>query len=115
MMFKETLNQILSGVRGAEAAFILNAEGVQLASTEAGLSDEASKEYATIFHQLLGIREDANLGEPEDFVLESLDNLVVVRLLSPRYTLAVRLSPEIEVHKARFEIRARLFELAKAL
>ncbi|MBU0550962.1 roadblock/LC7 domain-containing protein [Myxococcota bacterium] len=114
-MFKETLNQLIDTVRGAEAAFILNAEGTQLASTEVGLSDEASKEYATIFNQLISIKDDAGLGEAEDFLLESLDNLVIVHPLSDRYCLALRLSPEGCVHRARFHIRAARPSLTQAL
>ena len=108
-MFESALKRLIDAVEGASGAALLATEGWIIEALDAQGrkldADEVLSEYAGVFEQLATLDEVLNLGQIDQFEVQTDHHLVSVRVLTPHYLLAVRAPKDAIPGKVAFQLR----------
>lgn len=122
MGFRETLENICRQVDGAVAASVMGFDGIAVETHEAAPPDpggvnvgSALIEYSNIFGQIRSAAEHLQAGEASEVTIRTEKLAAVARVVSPDYFVAVALSPNGNLGKARYALRIGAGRIAAEL
>ena len=117
-MFESSLARLVSQA-GAQGAAVVSLDGLTVDGVDAGghsmPPEEATREYASVFKQLVGVAEAMEVGTISDFTLEGADEVFVVRMLSAQYFAILRLPNAVPPGKGRFYLRVVAPDIVREL
>ena len=108
-MFAETLKKVVDNVEGGIAAVIMGLDGIPV-ETYVKLSDRVdvntvAMEFSFILSQVRKAGESLAVGSLEELSVKAQRLLLVCRMISPQYFVAIAMAPEGNFGKARFLAR----------
>jgi predicted regulator of Ras-like GTPase activity (Roadblock/LC7/MglB family) len=108
-VFTEILKKIVDNVDGGVAAIIMGLDGIPV-DQYARTSDRVDittvgMEFSFILSQVRKAAESLEVGTFEELTIKAERLLLVVRMLTPQYFVAIALSSEGNFGKARFLMR----------
>ena len=107
-MFAETLKKVVDNVDGALAAVIMGLDGIPVDSyvrndridvTTVGM------EFSFIIGQIRKAGDSLQVGSLEELSIKAQRLVLVCRMVSPQYFVAIAMAPEGNFGKARFLAR----------
>ena len=117
-MFESSLSRVVSQV-GALGAAVISLDGLTLDAVDAQgrlvPAEEASREYASVFKQLVEVADSMEVGAITDFTVEGQDDTVLVRMLSPQYFAVLRVPGTVPPGRGRFYLRVVSPDLVREL
>ncbi len=118
-MFAETLKKVVDNVDGGIAAVIMGLDGIPV-ETYVRLQDRVdvntvAMEFSFILGQVRKAGDSLAVGSLEEMVVKAQRLLLVCRMISPQYFIAIAISPEGNFGKARFLARLATPTLVAAL
>lgn len=108
-MFAETLKKVVDNVDGGLAAVIMGLDGIPV-ETYVRQNDRVdvttiAMEFSFILGQVRKAGDSLQVGSLEELVVKAQRLMLVCRMISPNYFIAVALAPEGNFGKARFLAR----------
>ncbi len=108
-MFAETLKKVVDNVDGGLAAVIMGLDGIPV-ETYVRQNDRVdvttiAMEFSFILGQVRKAGDSLQVGALEELVVKAQRLMLVCRMISPNYFIAVALAPEGNFGKARFLAR----------
>ncbi len=118
-MFAETLKKLVDGVDGGIAAVIMGLDGIPV-ETYVRQSDKVdvttvAMEFSFILTQVRKAGDSLAVGNLEELSVKAQRLLLVCRMISPQYFVAIAIAPEGNFGKARFLARLAQPSLVAAL
>ncbi|MFN3201585.1 MAG: roadblock/LC7 domain-containing protein [Bradymonadia bacterium] len=117
MVLIPTLSKIAQQVEHTLSVAVFNLDGLTIEAVDgAGHRTPADPEaYANILEQLMGATDALGIGALEELTVDGDQGTTLVRRLSNRYLVALRVGPEAIVGKARLALRVAAPDLARVL
>ena len=108
-MFAETLKKVVDNVDGGIAAVIMGLDGIPV-ETYVRLQDRVdvntvAMEFSFILTQVRKAGDSLAVGSLEELVVKAQRLLLICRMISPQYFIAIAIAPEGNFGKARFLAR----------
>jgi predicted regulator of Ras-like GTPase activity (Roadblock/LC7/MglB family) len=108
-LFAETLKKVVDNVDGGIAAVIMGLDGIPV-ETYVRQSDRVdvntvAMEFSFILTQVRKAGESLAVGGLEELSVKAQQLLLVCRMISPQYFVAIAIAPEGNLGKARFLAR----------
>ena len=108
-MFAETLKKLVDNVDGGIAAVIMGLDGIPV-ETYVRQQDKVdvttvAMEFSFILGQVRKAGESLAVGSLEELSVKAQRLLLVCRMISPQYFVAIAIAPEGNFGKARFLAR----------
>jgi predicted regulator of Ras-like GTPase activity (Roadblock/LC7/MglB family) len=108
-LFAETLRKVVDNVDGALAAVIMGLDGIPV-ETYVRQSDKVDvttvgMEFSFILTQVRKAGDSLQVGGLEELSVKAQRLLLVCRMLSPQYFIAIAMAPEGNFGKARYLAR----------
>lgn len=108
-MFAETLKKLVDHVDGGIAAVIMGLDGIPV-ETYVRQSDKVdvttvAMEFSFILGQVRKAGDSLAVGNLEELSVKAQRLLLVCRMISPQYFVAIAIAPEGNFGKARFLAR----------
>jgi len=118
-LFAETLKKVVDNVDGGIAAVIMGLDGIPV-ETYVRQSDRVdvntvAMEFSFILTQVRKAGDSLAVGSLEEMVVKAQRLLLVCRMISPQYFIAIAIAPEGNFGKARFLARLATPTLVAAL
>ena len=118
-MFAETLKRVVDNVDGGIAAVIMGLDGIPVESY-VRLGDRidvntVAMEFSFILTQVRKAGDSLQVGSLEELSVKAQRLMLVCRMLSPQYFVAIAMAPEGNFGKARYLARVSAPTLAAAL
>ena len=118
-MFAETLKKVVDNVDGGIAAVIMGLDGIPVESY-VKLSDRVdvntvAMEFSFIIGQVRKAGDSLAVGSLQELSVKAERLMLVCRMLSPQYFVAIAMAPEGNFGKARFLARMATPALVAAL
>ena len=107
-MFAETLRKVVDNVDGGIAAVIMGLDGIpvdQYVRQNSVDVNTVAMEFSFILAQIKKAGDSLQVGGLEELTVKAQRLLLVCRMLSPQYFVAVAMAPEGNFGKARFLAR----------
>lgn len=108
-MFAETLRKVVDNVDGGIAAVVMGLDGIPVESyvrqQNAGDVNTIAMEFSFILGQVRKAGDSLQVGGLEELAVRAQRLVLVCRMISPTYFVAVVLSPEGNFGKARYLTR----------
>ena len=107
-MFAETLRKVVDNVDGALAAVIMGLDGIPVDSYVRSTSvdvNTVAMEFSFILGQVRKAGDSLQVGGLEELSVKAQRLLLVCRMVSPTYFVAIALTPEGNFGKARYLAR----------
>lgn len=108
-MFAETLRKVVDNVDGGLAAVIMGLDGIPV-DTYVRVNDKVdvttvAMEFSFILTQVRKAGESLQVGGLEELTVKAQRLILVCRMISPQYFVAVAMAPEGNFGKARYLAR----------
>lgn len=108
-MFAETLKKVVDNIEGGIAAVIMGLDGIAVDSY-VKLDDRVdvntvAMEFSFILSQVRKAGDSLAVGNLEELSVKAQRLLLVCRMLSPQYFIAIVMAPEGNFGKARYLAR----------
>ena len=108
-MFAETLKKVVDNVDGGLAAIVMGLDGIPV-DTYTRVADRVdittvAMEFSFILGQAVKASTTLKLGGLEEFSVKAERLILVTRMLSPQYFIAVAMAPEGNFGKCRYLMR----------
>jgi predicted regulator of Ras-like GTPase activity (Roadblock/LC7/MglB family) len=108
-MFAETLKKVVDNVDGGIAAVVMGLDGIPV-DTYVRQNDKVDvntvgMEFSFILTQVRKAGESLQVGGLEELSVKAQRLVLVCRMLSPQYFVAIAMAPEGNFGKARFLAR----------
>ena len=108
-MFAETLKKVVDNVEGGIAAVIMGLDGISV-DTYIKLADRVdvntvAMEFSFILGQVRKAGDSLAVGNLEELSVKAQRLLLVCRMISPQYFIAIVMAPEGNFGKARYLAR----------
>jgi len=108
-MFAETLKKVVDNVDGGIAAVVMGLDGIPV-DTYVRQNDKVdvntvAMEFSFILTQVRKAGESLQVGNLEELSVKAQRLVLVCRMLSPQYFVAIAMAPEGNFGKARFLAR----------
>ena len=118
-MFAELLKKVVDNVDGGIAAVIMGLDGIPV-ETYSRLSDRidvntVGMEFSFILGQIRKAGESLQVGGLEELSVKAQRLLLVCRMLSPQYFVAIAMAPEGNFGKCRYLMRLATPQLVAQL
>jgi predicted regulator of Ras-like GTPase activity (Roadblock/LC7/MglB family) len=118
-LFAETLKKVIDNVDGGIGGVIMGLDGIPV-ETYVRQPDRldittVGMEFSFILAQVRKAAESLQVGTCEEMSVKAERLFLVVRMLDPRYFIAVALAPEGNFGKARFLMRLAAPRLVEQL
>jgi predicted regulator of Ras-like GTPase activity (Roadblock/LC7/MglB family) len=107
-LFAETLRKVVDNVDGGIAAVIMGLDGIpvdQYVRQNTLDVNTVAMEFSFILAQIRKAGDSLQVGGLEELTVKAQRLLLVCRMLSPQYFVAVAMAPEGNFGKARFLAR----------
>ena len=108
-MFAETLRKVVDNVDGGIAAVIMGLDGIPVDSyvrqSDRLDVNTVAMEFSFILTQIKKAGESLQVGGLEELVVRAQRLVLICRMISPQYFVAVAIAPEGNFGKARFLAR----------
>lgn len=120
MSFQERLAHVVEGVEGGLSCVLMSRDGLMLGSyempTHASVDSETlGIEYSGIFNQVYDVADRSHTGSPRELVVQSEGVTAIFRFLTDEYFVYLTLTPDGNIGKGRFLLRAASADLRAAL
>jgi predicted regulator of Ras-like GTPase activity (Roadblock/LC7/MglB family) len=108
-LFAETLKKVVDNVEGGIAAVIMGLDGISV-DTYIKLADRVdvntvAMEFSFILSQVRKAGDSLAVGNLEELSVKAQRLLLVCRMISPQYFIAIVMAPEGNFGKARYLAR----------
>jgi len=108
-LFAETLRKVVDNVDGGLAAVIMGLDGIPV-DTYVRVNDKVdvttvAMEFSFILTQVRKAGESLQVGGLEELTVKAQRLILVCRMISPQYFVAVAMAPEGNFGKARYLAR----------
>jgi predicted regulator of Ras-like GTPase activity (Roadblock/LC7/MglB family) len=108
-LFAETLKKVVDNIEGGIAAVIMGLDGISV-DTYIKLADRVdvntvAMEFSFILSQVRKAGDSLAVGNLEELSVKAQRLLLVCRMLSPQYFIAIAMAPEGNFGKARYLAR----------
>ncbi|HET9623329.1 MAG TPA: hypothetical protein VFP84_18270 [Kofleriaceae bacterium] len=108
-MFAETLKKVVDNIEGGIAAVVMGLDGIAV-DTYIKLADRVdvntvAMEFSFILSQVRKAGESLSVGALEELSVKAQRLLLVCRMISPQYFVAIAMAPEGNFGKARYLAR----------
>jgi predicted regulator of Ras-like GTPase activity (Roadblock/LC7/MglB family) len=118
-LFAETLKKVVDNVDGGLAAVIMGLDGIPV-ETYVKQSDRVdittvAMEFSFILGQVRKAGDSLQVGNLEELSVKAQSLVLVCRMITPQYFVAVAVAPEGNVGKARYLARVASPALLAAL
>ena len=118
-MFAETLKKMVDGVDGGIAAVVMGLDGIPV-ETYIKQSDRVdintvAMEFSFILGQVRKAGDSLQVGSLEELSVKAQRLVLICRMISPQYFVAIVISAEGNFGKARYLARMSAPQLASAL
>jgi predicted regulator of Ras-like GTPase activity (Roadblock/LC7/MglB family) len=118
-LFAETLRKVVDNVDGGIAAVIMGLDGIPV-DTYSRVNDKVdvntvAMEFSFILTQVRKAGESLQVGGLEELTVKAQRLILVCRMISPQYFVAVAMAPEGNFGKARYLARLATPALVAAL
>ncbi len=118
-MFAETLKKVVDNIDGGIAAVVMGLDGIPV-ETYVRQNDRVDvntvgMEFSFILGQVRKAGDSLQVGGLEELAVKAQRLVLVCRMLSPQYFVAIALAPEGNFGKARYLARMAQPSLAAAL
>jgi predicted regulator of Ras-like GTPase activity (Roadblock/LC7/MglB family) len=118
-VFAELLKKVVDNVDGGIAAVIMGLDGIPV-ETYSRLSDRidvttVGMEFSFILGQIRKAGESLQVGGLEELSVKAQRLLLVCRMLSPQYFVAIAMAPEGNFGKCRYLMRLATPQLVAQL
>ena len=108
-MFAETLKKVVDNIDGGIAAVIMGLDGIPVESyvrqTDRVDVNTVAMEFSFILTQVRKAGDSLAVGSLEELSVKAQRLLLVCRMLSPHYFVAIAVAPEGNLGKARYLAR----------
>lgn len=108
-MFAETLKKVVDNVDGGLAAVIMGLDGIPVESyvrqNDHIDMTTVAMEFSFILGQVKKAGDSLQVGSLEELSVKAQRLLLVCRMLSPQYFVAIAMAPEGNFGKARYLVR----------
>jgi predicted regulator of Ras-like GTPase activity (Roadblock/LC7/MglB family) len=118
-LFAETLKKVVDNIEGGIAAVIMGLDGIAV-DTYIKLADRVdvntvAMEFSFILSQVRKAGDSLAVGALEELSVKAQRLLLVCRMISPQYFIAIVMAPEGNFGKARYLARLAQPSLVAAL
>lgn len=118
-MFAQTLKKMVDNVDGGIAAVVMGLDGIPV-ETYVKQSDRVdvntvAMEFSFILGQVRKAGDSLQVGSLEELSIRAQRLVLVCRMISPQYFVAIAVAPEGNFGKARYMARVSAPTLAAAL
>jgi len=118
-LFAETLKKVVDNIDGGIAAVVMGLDGIPV-ETYVRQNDRVDvntvgMEFSFILGQVRKAGDSLQVGGLEELAVKAQRLVLVCRMLSPQYFVAIALAPEGNFGKARYLARMAQPSLAAAL
>ena len=118
-MFAETLKRLVDNVDGGIAAVVMGLDGIPV-ETYVKQGDRVdvntvAMEFSFILTQVRKAGDSLQVGSLEELSVRAQRLVLICRMLSPQYFVAVAVAPEGNLGKARYLARVSAPQLASNL
>jgi predicted regulator of Ras-like GTPase activity (Roadblock/LC7/MglB family) len=108
-LFAETLRKVVDNIEGGIAAVIMGLDGISV-DTYIKLADRVdvntvAMEFSFILSQVRKAGDSLAVGNLEELSVKAQRLLLVCRMISPQYFIAIAMAPEGNFGKARYLAR----------
>jgi predicted regulator of Ras-like GTPase activity (Roadblock/LC7/MglB family) len=108
-LFAETLKKVVDNIEGGIAAVIMGLDGISV-DTYIKLADRVdvntvAMEFSFILSQVRKAGDSLAVGNLEELSVKAQRLLLVCRMISPQYFIAIAMAPEGNFGKARYLAR----------
>ncbi len=108
-MFAETLRKVVDNVDGCIAAVVMGLDGIPVDSyvrqSERVDVTTVGMEFSFILGQVKKAGDSLQVGSLEELVVKAQRLMLICRMISPQYFVAIAMAPEGNLGKARFMTR----------
>lgn len=108
-MFAETLKKVVDNVDGGIAAVIMGLDGIPVETyvrqPDRGDVNTIAMEFSFILGQIRKAGDSLQVGSLQELTVRAERLVLVCRMVSPQYFIAVVISPEGNFGKARYLAR----------
>jgi predicted regulator of Ras-like GTPase activity (Roadblock/LC7/MglB family) len=107
-LFAETLKKVVDNVDGALAAVIMGLDGIPVETyvrNDRVDVTTVAMEFSFIISQVRKAGDSLQVGGLEELTVKAQRLVLVCRMVSPQYFVAVAMAPEANFGKARFMAR----------
>ena len=118
-MFAETLKRVVDNVDGGIAAVVMGLDGIPV-DTYIKQKDRVdvntvAMEFSFILTQVRKAGDSLQVGSLEELSVKAQRLMLICRMISPQYFVAIAMAPEGNFGKARYLARVSAPTLAAAL
>lgn len=118
-MFAETLRKVVDNVDGGIAAVIMGLDGIPVETyvkqTDRVDVNTVAMEFSFILGQVRKAGDSLQVGSLEELSVKAQRLMLVCRMLSPQYFVAIAMQPEGNFGKCRYLVRLATPTLAAQL
>jgi predicted regulator of Ras-like GTPase activity (Roadblock/LC7/MglB family) len=118
-VFAATLGQLVSKVPGALGAAVVSVDGLTLEAVDGDgapvEAEAAAAEFASVCRQLLNVGDAMELGHIRELTVEGPDRTTLIRMLSPKWFVALNVTPATPPGQGRLHLRVAAPDLAREL
>lgn len=118
MTLDEGVREIHEAVEGARVVLLVGLDGMVVAGAPADGQrawEATAAAHADLFQKVRSAQRAAELAPPEELVVGSASEFVVLRALTAEYVLVAVVAKDGSLGRARFEMRRRAPVLAEQL
>ncbi len=108
MIFEKTLKEIAERTEGIQGVVIMGMDGIAIGER---IIDPACSiqtvgiEYASAIKSIQKAAVSLSAGDVHEVIVNTSSNVIVLRLITPEYFIALALSPDGNYGKARYLLR----------
>ncbi len=120
-MFQSLLKEVIDGVDGSLATLVMDFEGIEVdryvrpnPSVEFDISTIGA-EFSVVLKSIQRASQMLESGEPSEVTIQAEKVTTLIRAINDVYFVAVTLTPDANIGKARFMLRTRVPTLLKEL
>ena len=118
-MFAETLKKLVDNVEGGIAAVIMGLDGIPVETYVRQVDkvdiNTVAMEFSFILGQVRKAADSLQVGNLEELSIKAQRLVLVCRMISPQYFVAIAMAPEGNFGKARYLARVSAPTLAAQL
>ena len=108
-MFQENLKRLVTGTEGGVAGLLMGFDGIAVDSYSApngGVDiNTVGMEFSFILTQIRKAGDSLQVGGLEELAVKAQRLILICRMISPQYFVAVAMAPEGNFGKARYLVR----------